>query len=401
MRQKEKNVIALDVSAQHIKALLGSFNDTASHSKPFFELQGIAAPSSGVSKKGPVQNKQSLSNAVAKTLSTLGEFSGYDISEVRLLYTHPGIRYIRKTIGRTIKDQQRVYITEEWLRLLQEKIQSSVKKEYRQEVCVHLDLVSIIADGEEIVHDPYEYSVTQSLRIEYVCLLAPAHFFENILESIERYVTVRSSHPTPITNKSFLSNTQQEQGGIVCDIGAELTNITIYKDGILAGVSVVPFGGNTITNEIALLKKISMEEAEEYKLSLTSDEKLLKKQEIQKIERRVSAHIKELILPCITAADSTKNFPGGIVLIGGGAQYANIETLMEKVVGLYAKHPKISYHIQSQQRVPQTVWHSAYGLLSTLEQQESETESMSAYSARQTLWKKFLTAIQKTTKIFY
>ena len=399
MKQKEKNVIALDVSPMHTKLLLGSYNDTASREKPFFELQGIVTKGAGISKRGSIQNKGMLTASIGRAVDELIEFSGYDIYEVCLSYTHPNIRYIRKTIGKTIRQQQSLHITKEWLQTLREKITVSLKKEYRQETCVYFEMTSIVADGEEIVHDPYEYTVSQAVRVEYVCLLAPLTFIDNILECAEQSAAIRSAQPAVVTNRIFLSDEQREQGAIVCDIGAEFTNITVCRDSTLIGTHIAPFGGNTITNELALLKKISITEAEEIKIALHTDEKILKKTEVRSIEKKIEEMIKKHILSYIKELDSSKNFPGGIILIGSGAHYLRMDQIMEKVLKLYTAYPRVSYHIQSQQRMPQSTWHAAYATLHSITTQEYENYSH-GYEEKRFIWQRFMNMLHSITKIF-
>ena len=100
MKQREENIVALDISGTHLKLLLGSFNDTTSKTKPFFELQGMIAPAVGVSKRG-VYDKDALSKAVKRIIGDLGLFCGYDIQKIHVLYTHPNIRFFQKNSRHT------------------------------------------------------------------------------------------------------------------------------------------------------------------------------------------------------------------------------------------------------------------------------------------------------------
>ena len=227
-----------------------------------------------------------------------------------------------------------------------------------------------MVNGEEVVHDPYEITATQSLYLSYVYLLVPAAYVGTLIESAEYSVSVRAAQPAVIANKALLSDEQKEQGIIVCDIGAEYTNLTIYQHGTMTGVRVLPFGGNTITNEIALLKKKSREEAEQDKTGMHNDNTSLKKQDIQRIEKKITATLKATLLAYIKELDPKKDFPGGIMLLGQGAQYPRIEEILEKVTGLYTFHAKTPYHIQSQYNTHQQAWYTAYTMLYSIAAQQ-------------------------------
>ena len=76
------------------------------------------------------------------------------------------------------------------------------------------------------------------------------------MESAEHIAAIRAAQPAAIINGALLSDRQKEQGIVVCDIGTEFTNITVYKDGVpVQGFVLYHFGGNTITNAIALVKE--------------------------------------------------------------------------------------------------------------------------------------------------
>ena len=364
MKQKKGNIVALEIGTKCMKALLGSCNETASTDNPFFELYGVVKDTRGISKKGIIHSKAHLEKSVEHTLNTLRQFSGYGADETHILYTYPGIRYFTKTIGtKNIREPDGIFITESWLSERERSIAARIKKMHPQEACTHLRILAIIADGEDVTHDPFEYNAIRSLAITFAYTLTPAAFIETIREITEKTAGVVSVQPTAIANEFFLSDTQKEEGAVVCDVGANMTTITACREGVIAGISVAPFGGNTVTNEIALIKQVSLDEAENIKHAMHENEQQLKKREIQSLEKKITAHIKKHIVPNIKQAGALKDFPGGIVLVGGGARYLNFEKILQKTTGLYVTHAAIPHHIQSQGHDPRTVWQSVYGLL--------------------------------------
>ncbi|MCY4577129.1 MAG: pilus assembly protein PilM [Candidatus Kaiserbacteria bacterium] len=364
MKQRERNIVSMDVGNMHIKVLVGSYSEPVQLSKPFFELQGATVPMQGISRQGVVTHKKNLTHTMRRALDALSSFSGYDIDEMLLSYTHPDICFFKKTIGlQDIQSRSSVHITEQWLATQKEKIQERIHRTHRHKKCAYFAIVSLIADGEEILYDPYEFTATKSLHLTYVYLLAPGAFLGALLESAEHIAAIRMAQPAAIINGALLSDRQKEQGVVVCDIGTEFTNITIYQNGVPAGVRVLPFGGNTITNAIALLKKVSPEEAEQYKLALTTEDSPLKKQDVQRINKKITLTLKKCLLPYLKEIDAQKDFPGGVMLLGKGSLYPAMDVLVEKAIGLHSFYAKTPYHIQSQRHTHQTAWHTAYAAL--------------------------------------
>lgn len=398
MKQKKKNIVTMDVSNTHIKTLLGSFNEPINESTPFFELQGTVTKTKGISKKGTINDRKKFLQSVNKALDSIITFSGYEIDEVVLSYTHPNIQFFKKTIGlQKIKNKKGIYITEKWLKTQKEKIQERIQKAHKHKKCTHFTIVSLIVDGEEVTYDPYEFTATKSLYMTYTYLLTPATFTETLLESIEHFVTVRTLHPVAITNGALLSDEQKEQGVILCDIGSEFTNITAYKNGSIEGIHIIPFGGNTITAEIALLKKIPPEEAEQIKITVQNEESVLKKRDLQSIDKKIGLALKKELLPCINQMDPEKKFTSGIMLIGRGSLYPNIEKITEKTIGLYAFQSKIPYHVQSHQHMHQAAWHTAYATLHGAATQQKNT---ALYAQKTSFLQKIMEYIHAVAKMF-
>ena len=231
MKQKAQNIVILDIGSANLKGLLGSFNNETSEKKAFFELQGAVHRTNGLSNDGIVRNKKMLSESVEHVCETLSSFSGYDIENIYVLHTNPNTHLLTKTIGiNAVKNPEGVYITEEWIRDKQERIKTLITKTYKQEVCTYFTIQSIIADGEEIIHDnPYEHVATGSIQITYSFTLTPAIFTENMRESIEKVANTKLIQPTAIANGFFLTNRQRERGAILCDIGANFTAITVCR----------------------------------------------------------------------------------------------------------------------------------------------------------------------------
>ena len=399
MRQKRENVV-IDISSSTTKALVGSFNETNDRKpKTFFELHGACVKTEGVTRQGVVNDRKGLARSLYACIAEASKTSGYDIEKVHVLYAHPNMRFFRRTVGTAdIASPDGIHITEKWLEKKRSQILETLEQTYRNEKCAYLELSSILADGEEIVHDPHEHSAMKSLIIDYLYILVPATFIETVLESVERVAMAHIVHPSVVTNGMFLSDEQSERGGILCDIGAEVTTVGLYRNGSLIGARTVLFGGSTITSDIALSEKVSLEDAEKIKRSLSNDEPLLKKRTWQAIDRRVAAHLKELLLPIIRDVDPEKRFPGGIVLLGGGAQYPNMDRIVEKALGLHTCAAEIDWHAQSRNHLPQNSWCAAYALLHNITT-ASRNAAQAVTKKRSSVWQWCMRCLHAVARI--
>ncbi|PIQ88287.1 MAG: cell division protein FtsA [Candidatus Omnitrophica bacterium CG11_big_fil_rev_8_21_14_0_20_42_13] len=67
-----------------------------------------------------------------------------------------------------------------------------------------------------------------------------------------------------------LSDEEKKKGAILIDIGADLTQFLIFKDGVLCFADIIDYGGGNISNAISEILKLPIELAEEIKDSYGS-----------------------------------------------------------------------------------------------------------------------------------
>ena len=67
---------------------------------------------------------------------------------------------------------------------------------------------------------------------------------------------------TPLSVSQILSPDEKQRGCALVDIGHSLTTVSVYANGVLQHLAVIPLGGNSVTQDIAAAKSIPLEEAE-------------------------------------------------------------------------------------------------------------------------------------------
>ena len=67
--------------------------------------------------------------------------------------------------------------------------------------------------------------------------------------------------------EGVLTKRQKELGVVCIDMGASTTGITVYEEGALKFSSVIPIGGDSVTNDIALGARTSIDVAEKLKIN--------------------------------------------------------------------------------------------------------------------------------------
>jgi cell division protein FtsA len=70
-----------------------------------------------------------------------------------------------------------------------------------------------------------------------------------------------------VTSKAVLDKGMKEGLSVFCDIGSDVTEILIFRDGLLKDIEIMPLGGNSLTSRLQEALKIPFELAEDIKRS--------------------------------------------------------------------------------------------------------------------------------------
>ncbi|MEZ4900444.1 MAG: cell division protein FtsA [Spirosomataceae bacterium] len=156
---------------------------------------------------------------------------------------------------------------------------------------------------------------------------------------------------------AILSEDHKKLGVVMVDIGGGTTDIAIYHDGLLQHTTVLPFGGNHITNDIKEGCHLTIESAEEAKtfISETNPNECSLNQllvvptaegippieivarNIVLITRARLREIAALVLAEIRKAGFERKLNAGIVLTGGTTKIKGIESVFREITGMHVQ----------------------------------------------------------------
>ena len=145
-------------------------------------------------------------------------------------------------------------------------------------------------------------------------------------------------------------------GVSLIDIGSTTTSIAVFNEGAVRHSAVLPVGSSSITNDIAVMLRISIEEAEKIKIKYASAKASLSSQKLEfeipnsednqmisenELSQYVEARMEEifqLALNEIKRGGIDNNLTYGVVLTGGGSQLRNIVALANDLLDLSLIH---------------------------------------------------------------
>tara|TARA_Y100001970_G_scaffold200321_1_gene243634 strand:+ start:5475 stop:6746 length:1272 start_codon:yes stop_codon:yes gene_type:complete len=166
---------------------------------------------------------------------------------------------------------------------------------------------------------------------------------------------------------STLTKDEIKLGVSLIDIGSTTTGIAIFKDGAVRHSAVIPIGSASITNDIAVMLRISIEQAEDIKIKYASAKASLSSSklnieipsnnndsDINKIsENELSKYVEARMEEIFQLAQNELNRSGinntltyGAVLTGGGSQLKNIVPFAKEILEIPIRLGKPTINIQ-------------------------------------------------------
>ena len=165
-----------------------------------------------------------------------------------------------------------------------------------------------------------------------------------------------------------MNNEEKEAGVALIDIGGGTTDLAIFKDGIIRHTSVIPFGGNIITEDIKEGCSIIEKQAELLKIKFGSawpgenkDNEIVsipglrgrepKEITLKNLSKIIHARVVEIIeqvyieIKNYGHEDQKKKLIAGIVLTGGGSQLKHLKQLVEYITGMDTRLGYPSEHL--------------------------------------------------------
>ena len=231
----------------------------------------------------------------------------------------------------------------------------------------------VMLPGEEIIHVlPQEFKVDGQSEIKEPIGMYGARLEANFhvvvgqissIRNIARCVKSAGLEFGGITLEplasaaAVLSQEEKEAGVALIDIGGGTTDLAIFKDGIIRHTSVIPFGGNIITEDIKEGCSIIEKQAELLKIKFGSawpgenkDNEIVsipglrgrdpKEITLKNLSKIIHARVTEIIEQVYAEIknygheDQKKKLIAGVVLTGGGSQLKHLKQLVEYITGM-------------------------------------------------------------------
>lgn len=346
MQEHQQAAVGIDIGTTSIRCAIGLVKEDQT-----VHLVGIGEAANTGFRKGTVVNISDTAQALDQAIAHAERMAGLQVGSatVNINGTHIKGTDSKGTIAISGPEisQEDLFRVEDAATVLQLPQHSEILSVFPR---------SYTLDGQGNIKDPIGMSGTRlEVDAHVVTVSAPAlKNLEKVLETTNTHIN-RLSVGSLGAAQATLSREQRENGVAVLDIGASTSNLMVVEDGDVQQVSVIPIGGNSVTNDLAIGLRTELKVAEAVKRNykyLTTNGKTRPKHvkvlvsgkehifPTKDIELVITARLVELFQAVdkeLTKIHRSKKIPGGISLTGGGSQLPGIEVVAREELALSAR----------------------------------------------------------------
>lgn len=346
---KSHHTAGLDIGSATVRAVVTELP----HDDGPLRVVGVGTvPSVGI-RRGIVVQPEEVAKSIISALETAERMAGTAIDTVACSVSGTDL-FSSSAIGVIAVGKADGEVTEDDLTRIVEETQARTILSPNKEI-LHVIPQHYRLDDQGGIKDPVGL---KGVRLELSSLVVGtgSNHLKNLVRSLE-LAGISASHfiAAPLASaEAVLSPKQKELGVVVVNIGANTTSLTVFEDGDLIHLAVLPVGGSHITNDIAIGLRTSIDVAEAVKLqyghaipSEVGKKEMIPlaefdSQEIDEVSRHHVAEIIEARLEEIfhyanlelKAISREALLPAGVVLTGGGILVPGVVELAKRSLRL-------------------------------------------------------------------
>lgn len=347
MAKKNKYIVGLDVGTTKTCAIICELND-----KTQLEVIGMGLCESKGLRKGVVVNLDSTVSAIKKAVEDAEKGAGTTVESVFVGLSGVHVKSFNSRGAVAVNGHNREVGKEDIRRVIETAKAVSLPTD--REI-VHVLPQEFVVDGQDGIGDPLGLLGT---RLEVNCHIVTSSTTaaQNIVTAVNRsgIIVADTVLQQLAAAESTLSADDKELGVALVDIGGGTTDLAVYTQGAIRHTSILPLGGDQITNDIAVGLRTSIPEAEKIKRQygcafsgrieedVSFEVPSVGGRQPKSISRKIlcdiiQPRVEEIIILVkedIKQAGLEKSIAGGVVLTGGTVLLEGVIDVAEQIFDL-------------------------------------------------------------------
>jgi cell division protein FtsA len=351
----DRMLAAIDVGTTKICTVVAEVGDGGQ-----LHVAGMGlVPAQGM-RKGMVVNVEEAARAIALSVDQAERSSGLPIDRAYVGVTGEHISSVNGRGFVAITHGDRV-ITPEDVRRALEATQAIAIPHNRK--IIHVIPRGYTLDGQDGIREPVGMQAYR-LEAESHIVTAAVASLQNLVRCVERAeIEIQDLVLEPLASaEAVLTPAEREMGVVLADIGGGTTDVAVFTEGSIWHSSVLPVGGNLLTNDVAVVLRAPFTAAEALKIQhghvfingsgrdtlielvAFGDEppQTISHNFLAEVLQARAVELLQLIRQEVQRTGQEGLLPAGAVLCGGSAQLPGLKELARHVLAMPVRvgHPR-------------------------------------------------------------
>ena len=372
-------IVSIDIGSSKIAILLAEKEDAK------LAVFGHAIGDSAGVKKGMIVDVEAVSNAIKKVIKAAKLSCNTDFHNVSVNICDPQLSVINRTgqiavLGGEITEQN---------------ITDAIKVARTTPITENVQIISCVTNHWTLDKDSHAHQIVlnQPIAQKATTLEASVHIVTVSNQSVDNIENCIRQSDLGLSNivlnsmassEAYITEDEKNKGVCLIDIGAEITSLSVFKQGGITHNAIIQMGGAQITENIAQIFNMDFLYAEALKLeygsaqaSLIRQDKLLKFKQIDDAKDYYLSHqqlievieqsylvLFALIKQNLKSHNLHRSLKSGLVLTGGAAKIAGCDALLLNYFKIRSKLGRINTdRITAKGHILDPIYACALGLL--------------------------------------
>jgi cell division protein FtsA len=345
LAKPENFLVACDLGTSKICVLIGEQNPRGA-----LDVIGKGAAANRGTRKGNIVNVDATIEAIKRAAEEAEIMAGVQIARAWVGVSGSNVRSFNSRGVVAVSGKDREITRDDVARVVDAARGVQIPQDHE---VVHVVPREFAVDGQDGVADPVGM-VGARLEADVHVVTAPVAVTQNIVTCMNKagIEVVQLVLEQFAAAEAVLSTDEKELGICLIDIGGGTTEVAVYQKGSIAHTAVIPIGGDHFTNDLAVVLRAPITDAERIKKKFGSalrsavgeDEmvevpmvggrapKLCPRTTLSDILQPRAEELLGLVAEDLQRLGLDKELRSGVVLSGGGAE---LEGLVEVAEGIF------------------------------------------------------------------
>ena len=251
-------IVGIDIGTSKVSSVIGEVNNFNQ-----IEIIAMAECKCFGMKKSKITDEEEVASAIAKTIAEVEQVSNLTINSAYVTILGKYVTIVQNSIVKEPKDKFAGISSKDLNSAIGQLKDIDIPED---KVVIDMVVSEFTLDNGRIVDDPVGM-LSSSFTVKGQVILADKDYVKQLTNIFKKAnIEIDGIIPNVLAErKLILDKNELNDNVMILDIGAGNTDIGVFNEDAIIYTNTIPIGGDTITNDIAMVFNISDEEADRLK----------------------------------------------------------------------------------------------------------------------------------------